>query len=553
MFAVIVLSAVAVIGLGIFAGFRIKSRRRVIPEGPARELSLDATPVRSAAKVRRMVSAPIRLSDLTSAAQESHRRRDEQEDFATLQLFLEDLRDMYNGDEAIYWEWVEQRDSLTPRAWSSASADRPQHFRMVEWAPHVQWAAKGRVVHQENSSDTTRVATAPVLEEGRLIGVLSISSEKGLRAERGRLKEWMPRHSAQLTRLLELFNVRREYGRHMRQGRALLQAVQRIQSNPSQDALVRAICETAIGVSSAADSALVRWRADRGKGMVQFATPGFRRRPPFEITEDSLVAQVCRARLPLVIEDASRLAPDVTLFFANDGECRTGSFGIVPLARDDRVLGAIVVASPTVGGVLQDETRNIDLLGAVATTSLEIAWDLEEASKRARTDPLTGLANRRYFDDKIDQALNEADRFGVPVSLVVVDLDHFKRVNDTWGHEAGDLVLRKVARMLAEGVRTVDTVARYGGEELAILLPQTSMNGAVELADRLRRMIAGRTIHFQATEIMITASFGVASYPESAPSRDALFPAADRALYDAKHSGRNCVRSASAASRGPKS
>ena len=546
-----VLTAVLLLGLGAFIALRLRSRGRLLQEAPPRELSLDPAPVRSSTKMRRVVSAPIRLSDLTSAAQESHRRREEQEDFATLQLFLEDLRDQYSGDEAIYWEWIEQRDSLTPRVWSSASADRPQHFRMIEWASHVQWAAKGRVVHQESSSDVTRVAAAPVLEDGRLIGVLSISSEKGLRAERGRLKEWMPRHAAQLTRMLELFAVRREYGRHMRQGRALLQAVQRIQSNPSQEALVRAICETAIGVSSATDSALIRWR-DKGKGTVQFATPGFKRRAPFEISEDSLVAQVCRARLPLVIEDASRLAPDVTLFYPGDGECRTGAFGVVPLARDERVLGAIVVASPSVGGVLQDETRNIDLLGAVATTSLEIAWDLEETTKRARTDPLTGLANRRWFEDKIEQALNEADRFGVPVSLVLVDLDHFKRVNDTWGHEAGDLVLRKVARMLAEGVRTVDTVARYGGEELAILLPQTSMNGAVELSDRLRRMVAARTIHFQATEIMITASFGVASYPESAPSRDALFPAADRALYDAKHSGRNCVRSAAAASRGPK-
>jgi diguanylate cyclase (GGDEF)-like protein len=547
-----VLTALVLVGAGVVFALRIRRRRSPLNEGP-RELSLDPAPIRSTTKVRKMVSAPIRLSDLTRAAQESHSRREDQEDFATLQLFLEDLRDLYAGDEAIYWEWVEQRDSLTPRAWSSASADRPQHFRMIEWAAHVQWAAKGRVVHQETSSDLIRVAAAPVLDEGRLLGVLSITSEKGLRVEKGRLKQWLPRHATQLTRLLDLFTIRREYGRHMRQGRALLQAVQRIQSNPSQDALVRAICETAIGVSSATDSALIRWRADKGKGIVQFATPGFRRRPPFDISDDSLVAQVCRARLPLVIEDASRLASDVTLFFANDGECRTGAFGIVPLARDERVLGAIVVASPSVGGVLQDETRNIDLLGAVATTSLEIAWDLEEASKRARTDPLTGLANRRWFEDKIDQALNEADRFGVPVSLVLVDLDHFKRVNDTWGHEAGDLVLRKVARMLAEGVRTVDTVARYGGEELAILLPQTAMAGAVELSDRLRRMVAARTIHFQATEIMITASFGVASYPESAPSRDTLFPAADRALYEAKHSGRNCVRSASAASRGPKS
>lgn len=547
-----VLAAPAVIALGAAAVYVI--RRRL-----AQRAAASVTPTThilqpfSRSPLRHGVSAPVRLSDLTTAGQESHRKREEQEDLATLALFLNDVRDLYGADEAIFWEWVEQRDALIPASWSPADSERPKHFRSVDWAPLVQWAAEGRVVHFDAGDGRPKVAAAPVIEDDRLIGVLSVSNATSLEAERALLKDWMPRHAAQLSRMLGLFSVRREYARHMRQNRALLHAVQRIQSHPSQEALVRSICQTAIDVSSATASALVRWRADRGKGIVQFATPGFKHRAPFDLSEDSLVAQVCRARMPLVIEDAGRLAPDVTLFFAGDGECRSGSFGIVPLSRDDRVLGAIVVASPSVGGVLQDETRNIDLLGAVATTSLEMVWDLEETSKRANTDALTGIANRRFFEERLEQALNESDRFGVSVSLLVVDLDHFKRVNDTWGHEAGDLVLRKVSRLLSERVRTVDTVARYGGEEITILLPQTAMAGAVELADRLRRALAAKTIAFQGTEITVTASIGVASYPEAAGSRDALFPAADRALYEAKHSGRNCVRSAAAVSRGPKS
>jgi diguanylate cyclase (GGDEF)-like protein len=538
-----------VIALGAAAAYFF--RRRTVPRGSAASPQARIPQSFSRTPLRHGVSAPVRLSDLTSASQESYRQREEQEDLATLALFLDDVRDLYGADEAIFWEWREQRDALAPVAWSPSESERPRHFRSSEWAPLVQWSAQGRVVHFDAGDGRPRVAVAPVLENDRLIGVLSVSNTISLQAERSRLKEWMPRHAAQLSRMLGLFSVRREYGRHMRQNRALLHAVQRIQSHPSQEALVRSICQTAIDVSSATSSALIRWRADRGKGIVQFATPGFKHRAPFDLSEDSLVAQVCRARMPLVIEDAERLAPDVMLFFAGDAECRSGSFGIVPLSRDERVLGAIVVASPQVGGVLQDETRNIDLLGAVATTSLEMVWDLEETSKRANTDALTGIANRRFFEERLEQALNESDRFGASVSLLVVDLDHFKRVNDTWGHEAGDLVLRKVSRLLAERVRTVDTVARYGGEEITILLPQTSIAGAVELADRLRRAVSSKTIAFQGTEITVTASFGVASYPETAASRDGLFPAADRALYDAKHSGRNCVRSAAAVSRGP--
>ena len=501
---------------------------------------------------RHLISEPVRLSDLTSAAQENYRRLEEQEDLETLRALLDDVRDLYEADEAIFWEWQEQRDALTPAAWSSGAGDRPMHFEKTQWGPLVKWSAEGRVVHFDGGSGAARLVAAPVLADDQLIGVVSLSSAAGIRTDRERLKEWMPRHAARLSRLLALFNVRREYGRHMRQGRALLHAVQRIQSIPSQEGLMRGICQTAVEVSSAKHAALVRWRKDRGKGIVQFATPGFKHRAPFEVADASLVAQVCRSHMSMHIEDASRMAADVSLFFPGDGECRTGSFAIIPLCRDDRVLGAIVVASPEVGAVPQDETRNIDILGAVAVTSLEIVWDLEEASKRARTDALTGLANRRHFEERLDQALNEADRFGSPVSLVVVDLDHFKRVNDTWGHEAGDVVLKKISRILSEGVRSVDTVARYGGEEIAILLPQTALGGAVELADRLRRAIAGRTIALAGTEISVTVSVGVASYPEAVATRDALFPAADRALYDAKHSGRNCVRSASAVSRRPR-
>jgi diguanylate cyclase (GGDEF)-like protein len=155
------------------------------------------------------------------------------------------------------------------------------------------------------------------------------------------------------------------------------------------------------------------------------------------------------------------------------------------------------------------------------------------------------LANRRRFDESLQRELSHSDRFGHPVSLVLVDIDHFKRVNDSHGHDAGDAVLRAVARMLSDGVRTVDLCARFGGEELAILLPQTTAAGAFELADRLRRRIAGRPVRYNDSEIAVTASFGVASYPDLVPSRDGLFQAADAALYDAKHGGRNCVRSAS--------
>ena len=136
----------------------------------------------------------------------------------------------------------------------------------------------------------------------------------------------------------------------------------------------------------------------------------------------------------------------------------------------------------------------------------------------------------------------ETDRFGGTCSLIMADLDHFKSVNDQYGHDAGDAVLRHVALVLGEAVRTVDLCARYGGEEIAVLLPQTSQAGAFELAERLRATLESRPTTHNGRELKVTASFGVATYPVPVPYGDWLLLAADKALYEAKAAGRNCVK-----------
>jgi diguanylate cyclase (GGDEF)-like protein len=169
-------------------------------------------------------------------------------------------------------------------------------------------------------------------------------------------------------------------------------------------------------------------------------------------------------------------------------------------------------------------------------------WEIEEVSQRARTDALTGLRNRRDFDEQLRRVIAETDRFGGSSSLIFVDIDDFKKVNDTYGHEAGDAVLRQLGKILGDGVRAIDICARYGGEEMVMLLPQTPIAGAMELAERLRVAIAERPVQFEGTAIRVTASFGIAGYPETVPHGDWLFPAADRALYLAKNGGKNCVK-----------
>ena len=165
---------------------------------------------------------------------------------------------------------------------------------------------------------------------------------------------------------------------------------------------------------------------------------------------------------------------------------------------------------------------------------------VESVSAEARTDPLTGLANRRALDDALTARVTEFQESGRGFSVVMSDVDHFKRFNDRYGHAAGDEVLRRLAQVLRKNSRATDLAARYGGEEFCIVLPHEPLEDSIKHAERMRQAIAAAKIHFEATVLSVTASFGVAQLAagEAAP---AVIKRADEALYASKDSGRNCT------------
>jgi diguanylate cyclase (GGDEF)-like protein len=171
---------------------------------------------------------------------------------------------------------------------------------------------------------------------------------------------------------------------------------------------------------------------------------------------------------------------------------------------------------------------------------------LLEANERLRhmsqTDALTGLDNRRNLEDRITEMFEHARRLNEPFSCVMCDLDRFKSVNDEYGHQAGDAVLKQFARILREEVREIDRAGRYGGEEFMLLLPGTVLDAAVTFAERVRKHVEGHTFTFDSNSIQRTASFGVSAWPHPRIQNcDGLMRAADDALYVAKESGRNRV------------
>jgi two-component system cell cycle response regulator len=228
------------------------------------------------------------------------------------------------------------------------------------------------------------------------------------------------------------------------------------------------------------------------------------------------------------------------------------SVATIPFSIDRRRSGVLFLRTDRhERDLTNDDVEFADVVIRAAVAAIRRAQALEttRADNRrleelATTDPLTKILNRRALVDRLNSEVDRARRFGSSFSLLLFDVDHFKQINDTAGHLAGDMVLRQLGGILEDAVRKVDIVARYGGEEFVLILPQTAPEGGVIFAERLRERIASTPFQVGgAAPVHLTVSIGIASFPSPrVASTEDLFARADEALYRAKSGGRNQVR-----------
>jgi two-component system cell cycle response regulator len=297
----------------------------------------------------------------------------------------------------------------------------------------------------------------------------------------------------------------------------------------------RGVCEfdfAAIATYDARDNehVLVRTVGEGADGL-----DGTRHRHP-----GSLASMVVKNKLALpAAGEWTDRDEDIYVF---DPELRMKGFEslyLLPLLVKDEVVGTFTVAARRPGAFPGDRREMLGVIANQVAISLQNGRMYQALEEQATTDGLTGLVNHRTFQERFSAMLGRADRHRFKVALLLTDIDHFKRINDSYGHPTGDQVLKRVASILKGSARKIDIVARYGGEEFAIVLEGTDRNGARQLAERIRQEVEEQSFDSSKGRFQATLSLGVAVYPDDARSKQDVITRADQALYAAKHGGRN--------------
>jgi diguanylate cyclase (GGDEF)-like protein len=261
---------------------------------------------------------------------------------------------------------------------------------------------------------------------------------------------------------------------------------------------------------------------------------------------EGIAGKVAQSGEPILVEN---LENDPRILQMNRRHYKTRSFVSIPLKIDDRIIGVLNLSDKSTGEVFNKE--DLKLIQSFATHAAVIMErnvfinKTEELKKLTITDALTGLLNRRYLHERLKDELARSARHGHTFGLLMLDLDGFKHCNDTLGHPFGDKVLKAMADTLLNVVRSIDIVARYGGDEFMIILPETVKSVAIEIAERILSNVSEKVVHVSdapgSRSYSMTTSIGIACYPEHGKSVEVLLENVDKALYRAKHEGKNRV------------
>src|SRR2546425_311774 len=367
----------------------------------------------------------------------------------------------------------------------------------------------------------------PIVAEDRLLGILR-AWKLGNESFSQDHYRFVLTLASQTALALSAADAHREQGAQLRQLGAMYETSLRLSRSTTIDEVLDVVLRASVQMTGAERGVLWRLEPDGGFELAAFhEVPAelLRERPAD--SRDSLSADIVATGQPRIVADIWQ-DPRWTL---REELPMVRSMAGVALRSEGVFYGTLVVAHSRVGFFRHEHVRHLEVLAAQAATTLARAQAFEEAHRLAITDELTGFYNARYFTSRVQQEVQRAARYGHPLSLVMIDSDSLKNVNDRFGHEEGNRYLVELSQIIREKVRVTDIVARFGGDEFLVLMPETELGAAVSTADRIRAASARRFGSADQEPIDVHVSGGVASYPMTARDHEELFRQADHALY----------------------
>jgi diguanylate cyclase (GGDEF)-like protein len=381
----------------------------------------------------------------------------------------------------------------------------------------------------------------PIVEQGNLRGALCIDRLED-RPFSAKEEEVLRGAVGQILRALENERVFVQLERSKREQSILYKASTELGAALDEDAVIDAALAAAAGIAPYDFAAITRYDPTQKKHTVRRAvgvgSQGFANLSFRDNTSLTAMAVKNRHYLPYRGEFDPR---QQTVYTRRANLRGMEALLILPLLVREDAIGTLALAAKRADAFGESVRPTLQVLANQLAVSLANAESVRRLEEMALTDGLTGCLNKRAFLDELGAKLRAAQRFDRSLSLIVTDLDHFKSINDTYGHATGDVVLRGLGEILRKIKRETDVVARFGGEEFCLLCEETGTEGAVQLAERVREALKETAFPTEMGKLTVTCSLGVATFPEDARNEQELFQAADMALYAGKRAGRDRV------------
>jgi diguanylate cyclase (GGDEF)-like protein len=521
-----------------------------------RELSEEREKVRYDARLFRLVGAP---TDGTAHDEEKLLRSSIEQVHHSLFYLLDLLKRTLglhsavlllrddSGEELRIAELVTDSDDIaegTFRTGSGAVAGAAARGTLVN-LEHIK-LGYGGICYYRGPASVRAFMALPVAEDGHLRGALCVDR---LDDRPFTPSEETIVHSTvgQLLRAMENERVFGQLERSKREHAILHQASQALGAALTEDAVLDAGLKAASQIASYDFAAVTQYdpetrkhnvRRAVGEGADTISNLSFR-------DNTSLTAMAVKNRHYLPYRGDFD-AQQQTVYTRSANLRGMQSLLILPLCVRDEATGTMALAARAKDAFGSSVRPALQVLANQLAVALANAASVRRLEELATTDGLTGCFNKRYFMEELERRLVSSGRFNRSLSLIITDIDHFKAVNDTYGHATGDVVIRELGQILMRLKRETDLVARFGGEEFCILCEETDTAGAVLLAERVREELMNTVFQTEMGKAKVTCSLGVATFPLDAKTRETLFESSDRALYAAKHGGRNQVRTARA-------